>query len=265
LLGQAARPRVRATLSIEADKAHLFTATSRLAVGTAGLIGEPYLELMPGVEGDQVVPPGKPMRGVDSVKFHVMFVQAAAVLQAIGGFVGVEEDLGLDEVGRAVASLMTTLNQLVGERQPELQAGISDLVSSSKSLRVILGEVEGWVGKGRPLSAAMVQGQESVAMVHRELPQILGTLKGSLHSLESLSTRADSVISDALLEEIVLSLRQTTDRVDILTRDVQSLVRMMKRGEGTVGGLMQDPQVYDDLKEMLRDLKKNPWKMLWRD
>ena len=71
-LGQLAKPLVRATLSINEEAAHLFTTTTRLAVGTEGLIGEPYLELMPGAEGDPIVPAGTATRGVDAVKFHVM-------------------------------------------------------------------------------------------------------------------------------------------------------------------------------------------------
>ena len=34
---------------------------------------------------------------------------------------------------------------------------------------------------------------------------------------------------------------------------------------GTVGGMVTDPEVYDDLKDLLRDLKRNPWKLMWRE
>jgi phospholipid/cholesterol/gamma-HCH transport system substrate-binding protein len=39
----------------------------------------------------------------------------------------------------------------------------------------------------------------------------------------------------------------------------------VKRGKGTVGALMTDQQVYDDLKELTRDLKRNPWKFFWKE
>jgi phospholipid/cholesterol/gamma-HCH transport system substrate-binding protein len=32
-----------------------------------------------------------------------------------------------------------------------------------------------------------------------------------------------------------------------------------------LGAVMQDKQVYDDLKSLLADLRKHPWKMLWKD
>ena len=39
----------------------------------------------------------------------------------------------------------------------------------------------------------------------------------------------------------------------------------IKKGEGTVGALLMDEEVYDNVQEMVRDLKHNPWKFLWRE
>ncbi len=36
-------------------------------------------------------------------------------------------------------------------------------------------------------------------------------------------------------------------------------------GRGTIGGLYLDPKVYEDLRALLDDLKKHPWKMFWKD
>lgn len=264
-LGQIAPPMVRVTLAINEEAVNLFTTNAKLAVGTEGLIGEPYLELMPGSPSDAVVPPGTPIRGVDAVKFHVMFVQAAAVLQAIGGFVGVEDDLGLDEVGKAAASLLTTLNHLIGDRKDILSKGLGDLASSAGDLRAILQEVKGFVTTGAPLDTALADGQASLTMVRKELPALLKMAKASLSSVQGLSDKANSAISEQLVQEIVNSLRETTKQVEQLTKDVQSMVTTMKRGQGTIGGLVQDPQIYDDTKELMRDIKRNPWKVLWRD
>jgi phospholipid/cholesterol/gamma-HCH transport system substrate-binding protein len=264
-LGQAAAPMVRATLKVYTDAAPLFTRNARLAVGTVGLIGEPYLELMPGTLGDPALPAESATRGVDAVKYHVMPVQVAAILQAVGGVIGAEEELGLGEVGASVAGLMTTLNELVGDRRQELGQGLADLALSARDFSIILNEVKGWVGPGEPLSKAVLEGQETISEVHKQLPDVLKLVKGSLTSVKALTDRADVAVSDAVVEEMVGSLRQTTKRLEQLTQDTQKMVNLMKRGEGTVGGLVKDPQIYDDLKEMMRDLKRNPWKFIWRD
>ena len=39
----------------------------------------------------------------------------------------------------------------------------------------------------------------------------------------------------------------------------------VKQGRGTAGALVMDEALYDDLQELARDLKHNPWKFLWRE
>jgi phospholipid/cholesterol/gamma-HCH transport system substrate-binding protein len=39
----------------------------------------------------------------------------------------------------------------------------------------------------------------------------------------------------------------------------------VRKGKGTAGALLVDPQIYDDLKELVRDLKRNPWKFFWKE
>jgi phospholipid/cholesterol/gamma-HCH transport system substrate-binding protein len=42
-------------------------------------------------------------------------------------------------------------------------------------------------------------------------------------------------------------------------------VSHIKKGQGTIGGFVMDEEIYDDVQEMIRDLKHNPWKFLWRE
>ncbi|HTM45551.1 MAG TPA: MCE family protein, partial [Polyangiaceae bacterium] len=50
-----------------------------------------------------------------------------------------------------------------------------------------------------------------------------------------------------------------------LGEDAQGLVDHVKAGKGTVGALVMDEAVYDDIQEMLRALKNNPWKLFWKE
>ena len=46
---------------------------------------------------------------------------------------------------------------------------------------------------------------------------------------------------------------------------VQVVMANIKQGKGTAGALLVDQQIYDDLKELVRDLKRNPWKFFWKE
>ena len=39
----------------------------------------------------------------------------------------------------------------------------------------------------------------------------------------------------------------------------------IQRGKGTVGQMLQDQEIYDDIKELIRDIKRHPWKLIWED
>ena len=50
----------------------------------------------------------------------------------------------------------------------------------------------------------------------------------------------------------------------VATRADRILARI-EAGEGTIGGAHKDPQLYEDLRALVSDLRKHPWKILWKD
>ena len=68
--------------------------------------------------------------------------------------------------------------------------------------------------------------------------------------------------------QILASLDQVTDltrNVNGITKKVGSVVDHIRAGKGTAGAFVWDDAIYLDLKEMVRDLKRNPWKFLWKE
>jgi phospholipid/cholesterol/gamma-HCH transport system substrate-binding protein len=45
----------------------------------------------------------------------------------------------------------------------------------------------------------------------------------------------------------------------------ERLLARIEAGEGTLGAMQKDPQIYEDLKALITDLRKHPWKVLWKD
>ena len=50
---------------------------------------------------------------------------------------------------------------------------------------------------------------------------------------------------------------------DVASKIDQSITRI-NNGEGTMGKLLFDESVYDNLQALTEDLKNNPWKLMWR-
>ena len=50
-----------------------------------------------------------------------------------------------------------------------------------------------------------------------------------------------------------------------LIDNVNGMVTDLRAGKGTAGALLARDEVYSDLRELIRDLKRNPWKLFWKE
>ena len=50
-----------------------------------------------------------------------------------------------------------------------------------------------------------------------------------------------------------------------LVDNVDGMVTDLRAGKGTAGALLVKEDIYADLRELIRDLKRNPWKFFWKE
>ena len=93
-------------------------------------------------------------------------------------------------------------------------------------------------------------------------------LKDAKEAVANLN-RASKVVGgeeeQAKLKKTIDEVAQLASRANATAADAQTIVQHIKKGNGTVGALVMDEAIYDDVQEMVRDLKHNPWKSLWRE
>ena len=56
-----------------------------------------------------------------------------------------------------------------------------------------------------------------------------------------------------------------TDNLDALSKDARKILADVKSGNGTVAQLLRDREMYDDMREVLRQIKQQPWKIIWKE
>ena len=77
-----------------------------------------------------------------------------------------------------------------------------------------------------------------------------------------------SVVGPGERDKLLKALDQLTSiskKADAIAGDAQAIIADVKKGKGTAGALLVENQIYDDLKELVRDLKRNPWKFFWKN
>ncbi|MCU0330415.1 MAG: phosphoenolpyruvate carboxykinase (ATP) [Candidatus Kapabacteria bacterium] len=101
--------------------------------------------------------------------------------------------------------------------------------------------------------------------VARQGPPLLADARHTMTNAKRLSDTVGSEAQQKKIERIVDDTATLVSRANAATADAQAVVAQMRRGRGTVGALLMDEQLFDDLQEMVRDLKHNPWKFFWRE
>ena len=91
--------------------------------------------------------------------------------------------------------------------------------------------------------------------------------------------RADAITARFLIAATGTLTKPKLARIEGMTRDLgdaaksakstaadaQTLVSRVKQGQGTAGAMLRDEALYDDLSELVRDLKHTPGKLIWKE
>ena len=94
---------------------------------------------------------------------------------------------------------------------------------------------------------------------------MLKDAREALANLNRLSATVGDPQQQERIRKALSDLAQLAERANAAVADAQAIVTHIKSGKGTVGALVMDEEIYDDMQEMVRDLKHNPWKFLWRE
>lgn len=66
------------------------------------------------------------------------------------------------------------------------------------------------------------------------------------------------------MDDVVARSHQLVTRLEGATETFDTILRRVEAGEGTLGKLVSDDSLYQDMRELMTDLKRNPWKLLHR-
>ena len=128
-----------------------------------------------------------------------------------------------------------------------------NVLLSDPSLRNSLGNLEKMTSDFTKVSKDLTVISSSL---NRQLPHMLTTADGVLNNVDTLTTRLNALDLVALMA-----------KVDATLQNVQALTNKLNSTEGTVGKLLNDPGIYDNLNStsahldsLMIDLKANPWR-----
>lgn len=236
-------------------------SNSQFFVSTPSVLGEAFLEIGAPPHGEEPGPPvkdGDRVVGADPPDIDRFFTHAEASIREVMAFIK-EDGPALDELLSAGEGLLATLSGLPGDRG---------------QLRRIVDQSSEALDAGRGLIAALREagGIDRIRKLGSELSAIADRAGPEL---ASLGQRIDAAMANVdrvrgyftperadQLRRALAGFRKAATIGEKVVADIQSIERKVRSGQGSLGALLADRELFDDLHETHRIIKGQPLRFL---
>jgi ABC-type transporter Mla subunit MlaD len=266
-------------LVVQLDAVHLIGRKTRFVVTTRGVLGEHYVDVIPGPPGDDPLSTSHSIDGEDQPRTDLVL---ASVQRLVDGLIDVmnEDPDALRDLFVNTGRLIGNLDRLLVRNGDSVDGLIQGLSAAGKGIAQGLGDGADLAKSIRALQAATAAITRDVPTMARDIRGVAQGIDGALVSVDGAAKRIDRAaggIADALVGINAL-LRDDQghvskfygDAVKALAqlngigRSVSDVLAALKRREGLAGALVYDPEPLEEFKELLHELRKQPWKLVWK-
>jgi phospholipid/cholesterol/gamma-HCH transport system substrate-binding protein len=258
------RTLVRVKLSIEERVKDAVHEDADFYVTTQGVLGEQFLAIEPGSPQKPVLKADSIVKGIDPPRLDLFLAKAFELLDTTVTGIKNNREL-LSDIAVNTAGLLKNLNIVITENRERINRTMANLEALSAEANTLTHDARTrYVDNPK-----IIHTIDNIDRISTDLQKDSGPMmkdaREALANLNRISSTVGGPEEQAKLKKALEDITQLAARANATAADAQAIVAHVKKGDGTVGALVMDEEVYDDLQEMLRDLKHNPWKFLWRE
>ena len=261
------RTQVRVTAWVEDRVRDSIRSDAEFFINTAGVLGEQYLEIVPGRDWEH--PPLAADAVVHDARVHdpprtdLVVARLYEVLEGVSSVLR-DEKTSIKALLASSASAVGEVNTLLVDNRRQIGELLTEAGGAAKEAKVTLGKVNAGLGDGRAVASLLASAD--------------GTLRAAQQAMTTLTPPASALLTDAarvtglITEQRVDRTLAVADKAAVaagqaggLIDNVNGLVTDLRAGKGTAGALLARDDLYSDIRELLRDLKRNPWKFFWKE
>lgn len=254
---------IRVVAKVEKKYQKAIRENSRWYVTSQGVLGEQFLAVEPGSGDEPTLKDGAHVQGVSPPRLDLLLAESYELLHR--AYEGITNNS--KKITETFDGLHDTLKG-TGEFFKHNQGKLDQIVDNVNDITV---EAKGTVKDARrrfvdgpQITRIMNNVDHTTTTLDKNLGPLMKDGRKVLGNANRLTTALASPDQVAKYKKITDDVSQATGHAKIATADAQALVAHIERGKGTVGALIMDESIYDDIQELLRDLKHNPWKLFWR-
>jgi phospholipid/cholesterol/gamma-HCH transport system substrate-binding protein len=274
-MGISTARKITILLRIRKDVLERIRHDSRVAIDSMGLLGDKTVNITIGSSQSPAHTDGDLLRSVPSADLNEIIAEAQHAYQSLteGGLdlPGMINQIADGKLVGAIQRVERILGEvesgggLLHEIFYDEKSGtdytfvVADLRRAMNKINKTIADVDGAIAdvkKNDSIAHALFfaeGGEKTIASAEsaiNEAKLILEDVRTKEGLIHQLIYREDNGAA-------VTNITQVTEDLKVTTADVRALVESTKKGEGTVGALLKDPTVYEDLKILLGNMKRN--------
>lgn len=279
--------RVKVVLVIQKSAQEMIRKDSVARIETMGLLGDKYIEVTMGSLESPVIRKGSILPSVEPIDYYAVLSQGKSVLENLEG--------ASDSLARILKKIdegQGLAGAIVNEKT-ELKGAIDSFAAATKTLDEILSEVKQGTGTLGMLlyddstktnlsdivasidrfMAGINEGQGTLGKLvkdERLYEGLVADIGASARLLRSLLSEMQSgeglfarMLNKETAEPLLKDLSSAMRNLDDAAQKLNSVSQKIDSGQGTLGKLINDPSIYDDLADILRGAKKSWFIKRW--
>jgi phospholipid/cholesterol/gamma-HCH transport system substrate-binding protein len=255
---------VRTTLKIEQRVKDAIHEDADFYVTTQGVLGEQFLAIEPGSPQKPVLAEGAIVKGIDPPRLDLFLAKAFELLDTTVNGIRNNREL-ISDIATSTASLLKNMNVLLTDNKDRVNRTIANLESLSVEANTLTKGVRTNYVEN-PKIHRTIDNVDKIAMdLQKDSGPMLKDAKEALANLNRASAVVGTPEEQQKLKKALTDITELATRANATAADAQAIVAHIKAGKGTAGALVMDEAMYDDIQELVRDLKHNPWKFFWRE
>jgi phospholipid/cholesterol/gamma-HCH transport system substrate-binding protein len=254
---------IRVAAKIETRYASAIHDDSRWYVTVQGVLGEMFLAVDPGSPDRPVLRDGAHVRGVSPPQLDLLLSESYELLH--------RTYRGLTDNEQKISETFDGLHRTLGlaggvleRNQQKIDHVITNAETLSTSAVDTLKAARERYVDGPQITRIMNDVERGSQLVARDIGPLVSDSREVLGDAKKITRVLADDRQLAQLGSITSDLGDAARTAKSIATDAQSMVARVKQGQGTAGALLRDEALYDDLSELVRDLKHNPWKILWK-
>ena len=256
------RPLVRVHVRIDQNVQDTIHENAIFYVASQSVLGEQMISVDPGDPERPALEEGAVVEGVDPPRLDLALALGFELLEGMTRLLRDHREELLDAL-RSAGNLLRQMDALLAENDGRLDRIFANLERATEQTNEVLDGANGIVNGPRM--------ERTLRNVDRTLTVVAADIEPLMRDVRELAERGNEALETVgpeQREEIRLAIARAaslTQEANASVADARAILGHIREGRGSVGSFVMDEEVYDDVQEMLRDLKHNPWKLFWRE